>query len=96
MPTYEYRCTRCEHVFERVQKVGDPAPPCPACGRSTRKIFSSVGLIFKGSGFHTTDYRKPLPKDGDGSKPATEAAKPSAKESAPSKPGSSPTSSKDS
>ncbi len=75
MPTYEYRCTRCDHVFDRVQNVGDPAPSCPECGSPTRKVYSSVGLIFKGSGFHTTDYRKPAPTESDGSKPATEPAK---------------------
>lgn len=69
MPTYEYRCTRCEHVFECLQRVGDPAPACPECGSPTRKVFSSVGVIFKGKGFHTTDYRKPAPA-GNGEKPA--------------------------
>ncbi|MGH7427629.1 MAG: FmdB family zinc ribbon protein [Candidatus Methylomirabilaceae bacterium] len=65
MPTYEYRCTQCEHVFDCLQRVGDPAPACPKCGSPTRKVFSSVGLIFKGKGFHSTDYRKPAPADGE-------------------------------
>ncbi len=81
MPTYEYRCTQCHHVFDRSQNVGDPAPSCPECGSPTRKVYSSVGLIFKGSGFHTTDYRKPAPTESDGPKPATEAAKATPKES---------------
>ncbi len=65
MPTYEYRCTQCDHVFDCVQRVGDPAPACPRCSSPTRKLFSSVGLIFKGKGFHSTDYRKPAPVDGE-------------------------------
>lgn len=73
MPTYEYRCTRCDHGFECFQRVGDPAPACPQCGGATRKVYSSVGLIFKGKGFHTTDYRKPAPADGE-AKPATPPA----------------------
>ncbi len=84
MLTYEYRCTKCHHVFECVQRVGDPAPPCSECGSPTRKVYSSVGLIFKGKGFHTTDYRKPAPADnGEAKAPvakdaaAKDAAKPS-------------------
>lgn len=63
MPTYEYRCTQCQHIFERHQAVGEAAPECPQCGGSSRKVFASVGLIFKGSGFHTTDYRKTSKND---------------------------------
>lgn len=70
MPTYEYRCTQCEHIFECVQHMGDPAPDCPRCGSPTRKVFSSVGLIFKGKGFHTTDYRKPARAENGDAKPA--------------------------
>ncbi len=66
MPVYEYRCSQCRHQFEQYQPVGGPAPVCPRCGGETRKVYSSVGLIFKGSGFHTTDYRKPARADGDG------------------------------
>ena len=58
MPVYEYRCSQCRHQFEQYQPVGGPAPVCPRCGGATRKVYSSVGLIFKGSGFHTTDYRR--------------------------------------
>lgn len=73
MPTYEYRCTQCEHVFDCLQRVGDPAPACPKCGSPTRKVFSSVGLIFKGKGFYSTDHRKPAPADGEtGPKPASQ------------------------
>jgi len=66
MPIYEYRCTRCRHDFEILHPVGGPAPGCPQCGGDARKVYSSVGLIFKGSGFHTTDYRKSAPSgNGD-------------------------------
>ncbi|MBM3469438.1 MAG: zinc ribbon domain-containing protein [Armatimonadetes bacterium] len=66
MPIYEYRCTRCQHDFESFQPVGEAAPGCPQCGGDSRKVYSSVGLIFKGSGFHTTDYRKRSPSgNGD-------------------------------
>jgi len=58
MPLYEYRCTACNHVFEIHHEVGGTPGPCPVCGGTARRIFTSVGLIFKGSGFHTTDYRK--------------------------------------
>src|SRR5436309_10603791 len=58
MPVYAYRCTRCDHLFEVTHEVGGTPGPCPVCGGSARRVFTSVGLIFKGSGFHTTDYRK--------------------------------------
>jgi putative FmdB family regulatory protein len=60
MPIYEYRCTSCNHVFEVSHEVGGQPGPCPNCGAigTAHRVFTSVGLIFKGSGFHTTDYRK--------------------------------------
>jgi len=65
MPLYEYRCTRCDHLFEVYHAVGGTPGPCPVCGGPARRVFTSVGLIFKGSGFHTTDYRKPSSSDAD-------------------------------
>jgi len=59
MPLYEYRCTRCDRLFEVHHEVGGTPGPCPVCGGPARRIFTSVGLIFKGSGFYTTDHRKP-------------------------------------
>lgn len=58
MPLYEYRCIGCGHLFECYQAVGASHPACPRCGQDSRKVYGSVGLIFKGSGFHTTDYRR--------------------------------------
>lgn len=71
MPLYEYRCTKCNHVFEVHHDVGASPGPCPVCGGEPRRIFTSVGLIFKGSGFYTTDNRKPGTADGSSHKEPT-------------------------
>lgn len=77
MPLYEYRCTQCDHLFEANHEVGGAPGPCPICGGPARRVFTSVGLIFKGSGFHTTDYRKPSPSDGaDKKKSSADALSP--------------------
>jgi putative FmdB family regulatory protein len=58
MPTYEYRCTNCEEHLEVVQSFADdPLTECPNCGGKLRKVFSPVGIVFKGSGFYKTDSR---------------------------------------
>ncbi len=58
MPTYAYRCTACEHAFEIQQSFSDDAlTVCPECEGRLRKVFSSVGVVFKGSGFYRTDAR---------------------------------------
>ncbi len=72
MPTYEYRCHECGHEFEEFQKMtADPLVVCPSCGKHTLKrvMGTGGGLIFKGSGFYLTDYKK------NGSSPATSSAK---------------------
>ena len=74
MPVYEYRCTNCDHLFEVTHEVGGTPGPCPVCGGSARRVFTSVGLIFKGSGFHTTDYRKSPASDGADKKDADKKA----------------------
>ncbi len=59
MPTYEYACTSCGEQVEKVQRFSDdPLTVCPACGGTLRKVFSPVGIVFKGSGFYRTDSRK--------------------------------------
>lgn len=58
MPTYQYRCTSCGKELEAVQKFSDPAlTVCPECSGQLRKVFSAVGVVFKGSGFYSTDSR---------------------------------------
>jgi len=59
VPTYQYTCTECGEPNETVQKFSDePLTVCPACGGRLRKVFSPVGIVFKGSGFYRTDSRK--------------------------------------
>ncbi len=58
MPTYQYTCTECGEPVEAVQKFTDPPlTVCAACGGRLRKVFSPVGIVFKGSGFYRTDSR---------------------------------------
>ncbi|WP_433352688.1 FmdB family zinc ribbon protein [Microtetraspora malaysiensis] len=58
MPTYQYACTACGEQLEAVQKFSDaPLTDCPQCAGSLRKVFSAVGIVFKGSGFYRTDNR---------------------------------------
>lgn len=58
MPTYQYACTECGHKLEAVQKFTDDAlTECPNCAGRLRKVFSAVGVVFKGSGFYRTDSR---------------------------------------
>lgn len=58
MPTYAYACTTCDHRFEAQQSFTDDAlTECPECAGRLRKLFNSVGIVFKGSGFYRTDSR---------------------------------------
>jgi putative FmdB family regulatory protein len=76
MPTYEYACSKCGHHFDQFQSMRDePLRKRPKCGKLALKrlIGGGAGLIFKGSGFYITDYRKPgqtRPSEGGESKPA--------------------------
>ena len=76
MPAYDFKCTECDCIFELNRSVGKAtAEPCPECGGQTKRVFSPVGVVFKGSGFHNTDYKsrpketpsspKPCDKKGD-------------------------------
>ena len=60
MPTYEYKCTKCGHTFEAFQSMNDkPLTRCPKCKSTVRRLMSGgMGVIFKGSGFYTTDYKR--------------------------------------
>ncbi|MEH6794881.1 MAG: FmdB family zinc ribbon protein [Rhodococcus sp. (in: high G+C Gram-positive bacteria)] len=58
MPTYSYACTECDNRFDIVQSfTDDTLTVCPACSGKLRKLFNSVGIVFKGSGFYRTDSR---------------------------------------
>jgi putative FmdB family regulatory protein len=58
MPTYEYECQACHQRVEAVQRFSDPAlTTCENCGGDLRKVFSAVGIVFKGSGFYKNDSR---------------------------------------
>ncbi len=61
MPVYTYRCENCGVQFERTQKFSEPPLAwCPECGKkSLRKVYTPVGIVFKGSGFYATDHRSP-------------------------------------
>jgi putative FmdB family regulatory protein len=61
MPVYTYQCENCGVRFERNQKFSDPPLiRCPECSKKTlRKIYTPVGIVFKGSGFYATDHRSP-------------------------------------
>lgn len=93
MPTYEYECDNCQHTFEEFQSMSDkPLRKCPQCGKLKlqRLIGAGAGIIFKGSGFYETDYkRKAQPKPSE-SAPAPAAKSDSS--SASSGSGSSPAS----
>ena len=65
MPTYDYACTACQHSFEAVQSFTDDSlTVCPECQGRLRKVFSSVGVVFKGSGFYRTDSRSSASSGG--------------------------------
>lgn len=64
MPAYDFKCTECELVFEETRSAGDFAPgPCPTCGAVTKRVFTPLGVVFKGTGFHNTDYRQKPAKE---------------------------------
>jgi len=60
MPTYDYKCNNCQKVFEMFHRINEnPQIHCPSCGSIARKMLSlHSGLIFKGSGFYITDYKR--------------------------------------
>jgi len=66
MPTYEYECCRCGERTELLQRVSDPPlKKCGKCGGKVRKLLFPVGVIYKGSGFYTTDYARKGSTSGD-------------------------------
>jgi putative FmdB family regulatory protein len=89
VPTYQYACTNPEakHEFEVVQSFSDaPVSECPECGAPVRKVYGSVGVVFKGSGFYRTDSRKSASSEttsSNGSSSSTTTKKESAPTPAP-------------
>jgi putative FmdB family regulatory protein len=91
MPTYEYACRNCGSHLEVVQSFSDDAlTACPHCGGALRKVFGSIGITFKGSGFYKTDSRAGSSagrSSGDGAKePSGDGAKETKKESSKAEP----------
>ena len=80
MPIYEYACTACGERTEAKQSFDDPPlEDCPQCGGKLRKLFSPVGIVFKGSGFYSTDAKGSKPS-GSSDKSSESGAKTDAKE----------------
>ncbi|MEW1643425.1 MULTISPECIES: FmdB family zinc ribbon protein [unclassified Streptomyces] len=103
MPTYQYQCTECGEGLEAVQKFTDDAlTECPNCGGRLKKVYSAVGIVFKGSGFYRNDSRgssssstpaTPKPSTSSDSKPSTTSTSSSSSDSKSSSSGSSSSSS---
>jgi putative FmdB family regulatory protein len=88
MPTYVYRCPDCGHEFEKFHKItAKTRPKCPRCGHTAERVITGgAGLLFKGSGFYITDYKKgqgeQKGQEGQKSeKPADKPEKPAPKKS---------------
>jgi putative FmdB family regulatory protein len=87
MPTYEYECDACGHAFERLQSMSEPAVrKCPKCGKlKVRRLISGgAGVIFKGSGFYETDYKRAR-SSSDTAKRKEDAAQATSSQSEPPK-----------
>ncbi len=77
MPLYEYKCTKCGHEFEALQKAKDkPLEVCPKCGGPLRKLISSPAIQFKGNGWYITDYAKKSSPPSEGKNGPKPEAKP--------------------
>jgi putative FmdB family regulatory protein len=83
MPTYGYRCGSCGHEFEIQQRItAQPLVTCPKCGGKLSKMLYPAGIIFKGSGYYTTDYKG----SGNGSAGSSNGVAPASEGSSESKP----------
>lgn len=75
MPTYSYACTECDNKFDIVQSFSDDSlTECPQCAGRLRKLFNSVGIVFKGSGFYRTDSRPGSSSDTSTSSSSSESS----------------------
>ena len=82
MPTYSYACTECDNRFDAVQAFTDDAlTSCPQCSGRLRKLFNSVGVVFKGSGFYRTDSREACKSSSTTSKSESSSSSSSEKSS---------------
>ena len=82
MPTYQYACNACAHEFEVFQSFSDASlTVCPVCKGEIRKVYSAVGVVFKGSGFYKTDSvaKKTSTESSKPATPPAPAAAPAAK-----------------
>ena len=80
MPRYDYRCTSCGSEFELRQTFSEAGTgTCPLCAGAGQRVFHAVPVIYKGSGFYTTDYGRPKRQEDNGSKESKDADKSSSK-----------------
>ena len=78
MPTYDYECQECGHIFEYFQGINDePLKECPVCGKEVKRLIAGgLGVIFKGSGFYVNDSKKkPASADSGSKSPAAKSEK---------------------
>ena len=82
MPSYDFRCPACDERFEITRPVGTTDPVCcPECNQPAKRVFTPVGVVFKGSGFHNTDYKRRPAGDAAPSPNSEAPSCPAAKES---------------
>ncbi|SRR5579875_915994 len=75
MPAYDYKCRSCGHRFEVWQKItDDPIRVCPNCSGEVQRVIHATGIVFKGSGFYSTDHRPASTPEAVASVPAAEGA----------------------
>jgi len=80
MPIYSYKCNSCGEIFDRMAKAGENGSiPCIHCKAKTKRVFSPVGIIFKGSGFYSTDYKNESKNKGPAAPSGEKAEKDSKK-----------------
>lgn len=85
MPLYDYACDNCGNRFELKQGFdADPKQPCPRCERIARRVFHPVGVVYKGTGFYSTDYRKSGPVASEATAAKTDEKPPAKAAAAPS------------
>lgn len=84
MPTYEYRCNKCEKTFEVIQKItDDPVATCSECGGKVQRLINATNFILKGNGWYKTDYTSSGSSDSSSPSPAPESNSCSAEKTKP-------------